>query len=122
PARVMRHFKVRSVPVVLAAVGVIALVAYYFHWLVWLYVILNRREHHASFLAILTNPAGVVRVISIIYEKGTWGMTSNSDPTSGLFLGLVWLVEAAGIFGIAFTVARRVQTDTPFCESCDAWC
>ncbi|HWE96879.1 MAG TPA: hypothetical protein VG269_23160 [Tepidisphaeraceae bacterium] len=122
PTWVMREFKVRSVPVVLAAVGVIALVAYYFHWAVWLYAVLNRHENQVEFLPILTNPAGMLRVIGLVLEKGTWGMSSHSDQVTGVFLGLIWLVEAAAIFGVAFVVARHVQTDVPFCESCNAWC
>ena len=57
----------------------------------------------------------------MVYHHGTWGMSSG-ETDSGIFLGLVWVVEAGAIFWMAMLVAYFSQTAAPFCEACNAWC
>ena len=61
PARIMRWGKVRSVPVVLTVVGIVAAAAYCFQWIVWIYAQLNRGPNGVSFDLLLTHPLAVLR-------------------------------------------------------------
>jgi len=124
PARLMRWGKVRSVPVVLASVVVIALAAYYFHWAAWVYALVQQsgRGTDLSLSDLLRDPALLGRVIVTINGEGTWAMSKNESAASGFILGVVWLVEAGIIFGMAIYVALLSQSELPYCERCDHWC
>ena len=132
PAKLMRWGKVRSLPVVLTVVAVVTAIAYCFHWIVWIHVLLNRGENSFEFTKLLTHPAGVLAVIGTVYENGTWGMghgyssssngASEQQMVNGVFLGIVWVAELVGIYWFAFLIAGKSQAEAPYCETCDAWC
>ncbi len=59
-------------------------------------------------------------VIPAIYEHGTWGMHSG-EMVSGIMLGIVWLVEAGMIVGIATLAGLSTVGKTPYCEDTQCW-
>ncbi|HET6250162.1 MAG TPA: hypothetical protein VFE47_20900 [Tepidisphaeraceae bacterium] len=120
PAKIMRWGKVRSLPVVLTLISMIAAASYVLHWFIWIYVLVNRSAS-VSLLDMLTNPKGVLRVIGAVYVEGTWGMTTG-ESTTGVMLGAVWVAEAGIIFGMALYLATKSQNAVPFCEKCNRWC
>jgi hypothetical protein len=62
-------------------------------------------------------------LIGAVYENGTWAASrSDTEATKGVMLGIVWLIEAASIFGCAFLVAVPMVRAQMFCERCNRWC
>jgi hypothetical protein len=119
--------KVRSTAVVLALVGVVTLVAYYFAWVFWLKLVLGEVFRMAgtelTVTRLITRPDMFARLIGLVYENGTWAASkSDTEATKGAFLGFVWLLEAASIFGCAFLVAVPLVRSQIFCERCNRWC
>lgn len=126
-AYVMRWGKVRNVPVTLAIVGVVTLASYYVCWVVWIFAQAQRGSRTPvpvkELFDLLINPKWVYGLAIALNAQGTWAMsTTDKSNVSGVFLYIVWLGEAALIFGSAIWAARLFATDRPFCETCDAWC
>ena len=54
-----------------------------------------------------------------LYENGSWGF--GSATVSGIFLGIIWAIEAGLIvLAAAFTAPGRLM-DVAFCEPCESW-
>ncbi|MCA9059388.1 MAG: hypothetical protein KDA85_12850 [Planctomycetaceae bacterium] len=72
--------------------------------------------------ALLWHPLDLQHYISMFYKEGFWSMGRNEESmVSGLFLGAIWLAEAAAIIGISIAVAWGTTAALPFCEYCDCW-
>jgi hypothetical protein len=57
-----------------------------------------------------------------VYEKGTWGLsTREGNFVKGIELGLIWIVEAAVILGLAYFIANWITSEHPYCENCSMW-
>lgn len=124
--------KVRNAGIA-ALFGVIAgVVALYFHWAIWLDLVLNAGESYGTSrigitvsnisilesLSLALDPAAMIELIGAVNEVGTWGF--KSVPVSGLFLTVIWVVEALIILGIpVFMAFGRAQK--PFCEISNSW-
>jgi hypothetical protein len=126
-AAIAKGGKVRSTAVVLALVGVVTLVAYYFAWVFWLKLVLAepfaRSGVQLTVTRLVTRPDAFFRLIGIVYENGTWAASkSDTEATKGTMLGIVWAIEAASIFGCAFLVAVPMVRAQMFCERCNRWC
>jgi hypothetical protein len=126
-AAIAKAGKVRSTAVVLALVGVVTLVAYYFAWVFWLKLVLAepfaRGGVELTVTRIITRPDAFARLIGLVYENGTWAASkSDTEATKGTMLGIVWLIEAVSIFGCAFLVAVPMVRAQMFCERCNRWC
>ena len=127
-AAVLRWGKVRNVPVALAIVAVLTLVAYYVCWDVWAIAVFDRFKvpRPIGFVGLLVRPDLIYRMAYVINDAGTWSMGSSSSPgnenVSGIALLAVWVGEALCIFGTSLAVAKSMASDRPFCEKCDAWC
>jgi hypothetical protein len=126
-AAIAKGGKVRSTAVVLALVGVVTLVAYYFAWVFWLKLVLAegfaRNGIELTVTRLITRPDIFARLIGVVYENGTWAASrSDTEATKGVMLGIVWLIEAASIFGCAFLVAVPMVRAQMFCERCNRWC
>jgi hypothetical protein len=70
---------------------------------------------------ILWNPEFLWEYITVFYNNGLWGIGRAGGMVSGIFLGLVWVAEAAIIVGAATMFAVGFVADQPFCEECNAW-
>jgi hypothetical protein len=126
-AAIAKAGKVRSLAVVLALVGTATFVAYYFSWVFWIEAALERFVDNTSRLPsysrLILNPLALFRYIQLFNANGYWSMSSSgTDAPSGVFLTLIWIGEAAAIFGGAFTVAYATARSNMFCESCNRWC
>jgi hypothetical protein len=126
-AAIAKAGKVRSTAVVLALVGVVTLVAYYFAWVFWLKFMLSeafaRNGIDLTVTRLVTRPDIFARLIGAVYENGTWAASkSDTEATNGVMLGIVWLIEATSIFGCAFLVAVPMVRAQMFCERCNRWC
>lgn len=65
-------------------------------------------------------PPSMLGYMQFLYEKGSWGL-SDGEPVKGLFLAVIWLLEAAVILGIAVATARGMTAKLPFCDQCNEW-
>lgn len=70
------------------------------------------------FATILAEPAHMWNAMRQINETGTWSLKSATP--SGLLLWAIWLLEAAIIVGGAYLMAAA-QAQEPFSEATDAW-
>ena len=128
-ALLVRLGKLRS-PV---AVGGLALLlgaaAVYLEWGVFLTLLLNTQETAAgteggtSFSApvlagFLTHPAVMWEAMRQVNTTGTWSL-KGSTP-SGVFLWVIWVIEAAIILAGAYWLAHGQATE-PFSETSNEW-
>jgi len=89
---------------------------------VWIVALLQRAGTAVPFFPVIRNPRAVWFFVQAITETGTWSLgRGNSKPVTGLFLWLVWVGEAALIFGAAMLAVKGALA-VPFCETCQKWC
>lgn len=69
---------------------------------------------------ILFAPADLFAYMGAFYEEGAWGFTNNSN-VSGIFLGILWALEAVVICGCSAFFAASVITGRVYCETCRKW-
>lgn len=121
PALAMVHLgKVRSTGVVvLFALGASGL-GYVLSWLPWLYATMNRNSTVP--LVVMLDPVVFAQMLRNAYEIGTWTIGRGDTPVSGLFLGLIWVIEAGLVLGMGALVGFGAADGGPFCERCEAWC
>jgi hypothetical protein len=109
----MRQAWVRNTPVAIASGLGVGLLALYGDW--------NGHIRALFDEASLINPPEVIfRGMKVLYENGSWGMSSGGAVT-GIPLAIVWFVEAAMIVGIAVVISRSMVAEVPFCETCHRW-
>jgi hypothetical protein len=117
------------------AVGVLALliglVAVYLEWGVYLTLIFNTESTGAGadadtstsfslslFIDIMTHPGAMWLAMQKINETGTWSLKSSTP--SGVFLGVIWVIEAIIILGGTYLMAKAQATE-PFSETSNEW-
>ena len=130
PAVLLKKLKVRNLPISLAVVGVATLLSFYISWASWEAIVLRDWSRAPSFVELVANPVEVVRLAEVINEGGTWsigGSTYSPNVTTntnekGTFLLIIWIIEAATIFGGALTTVKVMLHQLPFCEKCNQWC
>lgn len=106
--------------------------ALYVHWAIWLDLVINSGESYGSSsigitvsnisfleaLGLALQPQAIIELIGLVNESGTWGFKGTA--VSGLFLSLIWAVEALIITAIpVFLVYGRAKK--PFCETSGNW-
>jgi len=127
-AAIAKAGKVRSMAVVLALVGAAALVAYYACWVVWIEAAFGRMHFGPNvrlptYGNLILSPVTFARCIRFFNENGYWSLSSSGkDAPHGIWLTMIWLGEAAAIFGSALVVARATARAQMFCEACNRWC
>jgi len=127
-AAIAKAGKIRSLAVVLALVGAVAVISYYFCWVFWIQAALARFADSANgirlpgYARLILSPLTLARYIQLFNDNGYWTMSStDKDAPHGLLLSLFWLAEAATILGAAIAVAYSTTRANVFCESCNAW-
>jgi hypothetical protein len=58
--------------------------------------------------------------MKIGYDEGFWSL-GGAGAVSGIFVAIVWVIEAAMIVGLSTLMALVYAEDDPFCEDCNAW-
>ena len=99
-----------------------SLVAYYVSWCVWPALAIDDPEF--SFLDTVwffaTTPDAILALAQGLLEEGYWAQ--RDDPVRGTVLGIIWLIEAAILFGTPIVLAFTHHGERPFCGACNAWC
>jgi hypothetical protein len=119
-ARVMVGLKVRNIAAVTIFTLITTAVGYYAAWVGWLSALIGETHAQLSMIDLAIRPVGMWRLILKVNEVGAWSM-SHGDPVTGIPLWIVWVCEAAMIFGTSIAVARSISRKLPFCETCGKW-
>ncbi|GAA4054249.1 hypothetical protein [Flavobacterium chungnamense] len=129
---VIRKGKVRN-PVLALFIGFFAgIVALYFHWSVWIDLVINAGESYGSdrigvtvsnieFLQVFSlifQPTMVFEYISMVNEFGTWGL--GGATVSEAFLWVIWAIEFVIIVGVS-SFLPYLESKKPFSESTNSW-
>lgn len=107
-------------------------IALYFHWAVWVDLVINAGESYGSDSVGITvsnisilqvfnlalEPTTLFAIIGEINEYGTWGIRGGS--VSGTFLSVIWIIELLIIVGVTL-LSSSGQSSAPFCEMSDKW-
>ncbi|GAB3635297.1 hypothetical protein GCM10027422_08870 [Hymenobacter arcticus] len=130
-ALLVRLGKLRSPGAVGGLALLVGFVAVYLEWSVYLTLLLNSEttgtgkeaDTSTSFSAslfadVITHPAAMWSAMRQVNETGTWSL-KGSTP-SGLFLGVIWVIEAVMILGGVYLMARAQATE-PFSETSNEW-
>jgi len=124
--------KVRNVGLTIALSILAGLIALYFHWAVWVDLVINAGESYGTdrmgitvsnikilqtfYLAL--HPSVLFDFIGKINETGTWGIKGST--VSGTFLTVIWVIETLIIVGIA-AIIPIAASKKPFCELGNEW-
>jgi hypothetical protein len=130
-AVLVRLGKLRSPGAVGALALLVGLVAVYLEWGVYLTLLFNSEttgtgkdaDTTTSFSAglfadILAHPAAMWLAMLKINETGTW--TLKGATPSGVFLAVIWVIEAVIILGGTYLMAKAQATE-PFSETSNEW-
>lgn len=113
-----------------ALVGSVA--ALYFHWAIWLDLVINSGESYGNdsigitvsnisileSLGLALNPNIMIELIGAINETGTWGFKGKA--IDGTFLTIIWVIEAL-IVTIVPMIMVYDRSKKPFCEASNSW-
>jgi hypothetical protein len=83
---------------------------------------LARSDVEVSALALATHPGALLDLILRVNEKGAWTLGRSGAPVTGVFLWVVWGVEALAVLIGPPLIAWGVLSSEPFCEHCGEWC
>ncbi|MBB3698495.1 hypothetical protein KMW28_15965 [Flammeovirga yaeyamensis] len=109
-----------------------ALVAMYFHWSVWVDLVINAGEQIGTgkygitvsnisifqVFSLAIDPSTLFMIIEEIQKVGTWGLKGNT--VSGPFLYVIWGVEALLII-VPAVIVTTAKSRMPYCEMSDTW-
>ena len=102
--------KIRNASVVTVLALVVALAAYYVHWVVWV----GRMAEGA----VVTDPGQLWLFVQTVNALGPWSIFGWTP--AGFALWAIWAIEAIVIVGIGAISAHGV-IDVPFCETTCQW-
>ena len=125
--RGLRAGKIRNVGLVMLLTLVVAGVMYLMSWEVWEYMFIWKAAAAVqapmpfSFWGLLSHPSIAWDILMTVNAKGAWSIGSG-PPLTGIMLALVWLAEAAILFGVPFYLVHQAAVEMPFCEQCGHWC
>lgn len=115
-----QKLKVRNLTTLrLAGVGT-GLLALYFAWVSFAWVLLYRFAEPPEFLEIARSPAQLWEFVQAINAEGWYSLSGDLRP-SGLVLWAFWAIEAAIIVGFTATLSTRRVDGRAFCEDCGRW-
>lgn len=129
---VIKKGKVRS-PILALIIGVTGgLLSLYFHWSIWIDLVINAGESYGSnrigitvsnieFLQVFSlifQPGLVFEYIGEINDVGTWGI--RGATVSGTFLWIIWSIEFIIVIAISGFLAY-LEAKKPFSESTNSW-
>ncbi|MDP5238768.1 hypothetical protein Q9Q94_04470 [Uliginosibacterium sp. 31-16] len=106
----------------LATLGGLAvgLLGWYAQWAAWLGFVLADSGLAPGWLDLLSRPHAVWDLAWRVNETGAWSLRNSSEAVSGIWLDIVWGVEALILLGLPMFGARS-QATTPFSETAGLW-
>ncbi len=124
--------KVRNVPLSLIFGLLGGFVALYFHWAVWVDLVINAGESYGNstigvtasnieFLQVFNlaiQPDLLFEIIGEINKTGTWGLKGTT--VSGAVLSVIWIIELL-IIVVVTIITSFHKSKQPFCEKDNSW-
>lgn len=124
--------KVRNTKLAILFGVLSGLIALYFHWAVWMDLVLNAGESIGSerigitvsnikilqVFSLATNPSALFELIGLVNETGTWGIRGGT--VSGAFLSVIWIIELLIVVIVATLIPIGTARE-PFCEIDNDW-
>ncbi len=124
--------KVRNVPLAFIFGLLGGLIALYFHWAVWVDLVINAGESYGnsrigvtvSNIEILQvfnlalQPEVLFEIIGEINKTGTWGIKGST--VSGTPLTIIWIIELL-IIVVVTLLTSYFKAKEPFCEKDNTW-
>ena len=107
----LKFGKLRNNKIALGIGAIAGIVSLYVSWVVWIYIA-------SEYTLLVIHPGDLWGVIGALAEDGVWEMFGATP--SGIFLYLIWLIEAGMIFFFAAFTPVGIL-DAIFCEHCDRW-
>lgn len=101
----------------------IGLLALYFSWVAFLFVLLRKdasSELEIGLFDILLSPVGVWEIACAIGEEGWYAMRGGN--VKGVVLWVFWGIEALVVVIGVTVLAPTGIADQVFCERCSRWC
>lgn len=129
---VVKKGKVRN-PILALIIGILGgMLALYFHWSVWIDLVINAGESYGSnrigitvsnieFLQVFSlifQPALVFEYICKVNDYGTWGISGAT--VSGSLLWVIWAIEFIMVIAISGFLPY-LEAKKPFSESTNSW-
>jgi hypothetical protein len=100
---------------------IIGLAGIYASWIVWVgYHVNSSAFVELSYLDLLKNPNAFWSMVWEINEIGTWGIGRSGGSVSGMFLTVVWVIEALAMISFPMFFAYTKACE-PYLENDDNW-
>lgn len=103
-------------------IGAGLLFAYWMHWAWWFSGLAFSADFDDFTVLSILFPGALIESVASVYELGTWGIGSSGDAVTGIFLGVIWLAEAAIFFGAGLFGGAMLVGSGTYCSRCKAWC
>lgn len=117
----MKMGKVRNTWVMVGGAFLGTCFVHYVGWMIWMAVMCFRSDIPVPFFEIVF-PITFLMMVVELSEVGAWSIGSSGTAVTGVFLWIVWGLEALIVFGTSLAVAFFTADSEPFCEECETWC
>jgi hypothetical protein len=119
--QVMCWAKVRN-GAVAAWVGLAtSVVGLYVSWAIWIEYIQGDSPWIFNPLPAIVHPGALWHAILTVNAEGAWSY-EHGQPVHGIWLWIIWFLEAATVLGFGAAFATVMIERLPFCEQCNLWC
>ncbi len=129
---VIRKGKVRNIPLAILFGVLGGVIALYFHWAVWVDLVINAGESYGNnrigitvsnikilqVFGLAISPGLLFELIGEINAVGTWGF--RGLPVSGAFLAVIWIIELLIVVGLSVLFPLGAVKE-PFSEKSGTW-
>jgi hypothetical protein len=117
----LKKTKTRNRGIGLIAALLVITFAYLLTWDIYVYAIVRRSDPDIDLTLwdVIKSPADTWDVIKVINEQGVW--TLKKHRPTGIELTILWIIEAAMIYGISLYFSLSALSKVPFCETCHKW-
>ncbi|MFT5823822.1 MAG: hypothetical protein ACI8ZM_005085 [Crocinitomix sp.] len=131
--------KVRNPKFVILITFLVALIALYYAWAVWINLYMNAAEsYHLGRLSftktiapnkdvyrLITQPSNLFAMLQEINETGAWSISTKQNhegtgAVKGGFATLIWVIEVILIMAFSF-IKIKGKASLPFSEEFDVW-
>ena len=111
--------KARNLKLAAGLGALTGLLAVYFDWAIWLHMMMAGAGKQVSSFTFIAAPSLVWELIGAVNQRGVWSYR-GFHPT-GAALWILWGTEAAIIVATCTWAAYSMNSEDPFCETCNEW-
>ena len=111
--RLLKRAHVRNAKIALLSGLLVGVVALYANWNGHVHALISGAPWVCSL-------EGIWAIMQLLYEQGSWGLRHGGNVT-GVFLAIVWAVEAGCILFFSVTMPGQFISGMPYCEKTRRW-